>query len=127
MTDAERIELEHAEARWTAESRLAAATELLREMRHAIPQDRRPGSLFRRSGAFLAAQPAAPVDAMNVDTARERPKASLRAPYAQPLVPESQPAAPDIKTESYCGFEYPSVELSHTQPAAPARTEAEEE
>jgi hypothetical protein len=39
---------------------LAAATELVREMREHIPHDRRPGSLFRRSGAFLAAQPAAP-------------------------------------------------------------------
>jgi hypothetical protein len=39
---------------------LAAATELVREMREHIPHDRRPGSVFRRSGAFLAAQPAAP-------------------------------------------------------------------
>lgn len=38
--------------------------------------------------------------------------------------PGGQPAAPDIKTESYCGFEYPSAELSHVQPAAPDRTES---
>ena len=41
-------------------SRLAAATECLRETRGHIDQDRRPGSLFRRSGALLANQSAAP-------------------------------------------------------------------
>lgn len=35
---------------------LAAARALLEEMREHIPQDRRPGSLFRRSGSHLAGQ-----------------------------------------------------------------------
>jgi hypothetical protein len=40
----------------SAEAALAAANALLEEMRGHIPQDRRPGSLFRRSGAHLAGQ-----------------------------------------------------------------------
>jgi len=42
-------------------TQLAAANALIREMRDHIEQDRRPGSLFRRSGAHLSSQPAAPV------------------------------------------------------------------
>lgn len=48
-----------------SEAKCKAATALLTEMRMMVHQDRRPGSLFRRSGAFLSRTPS-PADSVDV-------------------------------------------------------------
>jgi hypothetical protein len=104
-----------------SEAERAALFPCLEKLSNALCQTQ--GHILRaleQSGlsVVLSAQPAAPAYGSSpVGGANLRPE---HRPTIAELI-AAKPAAPDIKTESYCGFEYPSAELSHAQPPAPVK------